>query len=402
MTERLYWENPYLSYIDAYVTEKYLKDGKCYLKLNRTIFYPDQSGGQPRDVGYINNIEVQDVYEDGLDIVHVLNENIDTLDVKLSIDMERRFDHMQQHTAQHVLSKAFLNIFNWQTESFHLGSKYSTIDISTKEITEKEIEKAELLANKIVQSNFKVSSYIVTPDKLEKIPIRKKINIDENIRIVEIDGLDYSICAGTHVSSTGEIGIIKIVGFEKVRSTIRLKFIAGQRALNNYLSIYSLIENIRKNLSANENDVLKKVLEIQENNKILEKQLKELKKSIIKLKAEEILSNLKTIARLNFVIKSLDADDYNYLDDIKHYVTSCEQNIFQIYTFESNNCIQFNISSPKDLDLDLKTIFYELSKKYEIKGGGNTHNIQGNIRKDHKESFINDVISNIIKSLNAK
>ncbi|NMR85472.1 hypothetical protein HKB06_06660, partial [Vibrio parahaemolyticus] len=125
---------------------------------------------------------------------------------------------MQQHTAQHVLSKAFLNIFNWQTESFHLGSKYSTIDISTKEITEKEIEKAELLANKIVQSNFKVSSYIVTPDKLEKIPIRKKINIDENIRIVEIDGLDYSICAGTHVSSTGEIGIIKIVGFEKVRS----------------------------------------------------------------------------------------------------------------------------------------------------------------------------------------
>ena len=169
MSNKIYWENPYITNINASVTEKYLKDGKCYLKLDKTIFYPNFSGGQPRDYGYINDIEVIDVYEDDTDIVHVLNKNIDNLDVKLSIDFERRFDHMQQHTSQHILSAAFYKIFNWQTESFHMGNKYSTIDLSTKDISENEIEKTEILANKIIQSNFKVSSYFVEKDDLKNV-----------------------------------------------------------------------------------------------------------------------------------------------------------------------------------------------------------------------------------------
>ncbi len=402
MSKRIYWENPYLTNIDAYVTEKYLKDGKCYLKLDKTIFYPDLSGGQPRDYGYINDIEVEDVYEDGSDIVHVLSGNVDKLDVKLSIDFDRRFDHMQQHTSQHILSAAFFNIFNWQTESFHMGNQYSTIDLSTRDITENEIQKAEILANKIIQSNFKVSTYIVNKDNLKAIPIRKNITINENIRIVEIEGLDYSICAGTHVSSTGEIGIVKIIGYEKIKSIIRIKFISGQRALNHYLTVYSTIDTIRKNLSTNENDLVNKVSEILEQNKSLQKKNVNLKNKIVELKAFELISKLQRINNFKFIIESFDDEDAIYIDNIRHYIRNNHEDIFQVYTSESSNSVLFTISKPKLFSIDMKNVFLELSKMYEIKGGGNNDIIQGNINSEFRNDFINNAISIIVSMLTRK
>jgi alanyl-tRNA synthetase len=402
MSNKIYWENPYITNINASVTEKYLKDGKCYLKLDKTIFYPNFSGGQPRDYGYINDIEVIDVYEDDTDIVHVLNKNIDNLDVKLSIDFERRFDHMQQHTSQHILSAAFYKIFNWQTESFHMGNEYSTIDLSIKDISENEIEKTEILANKIIQSNFKVSSYFVEKDNLKNIPIRKNVPIEKNIRIVEIEGLDYSMCAGTHVSSTGEIGLVKIIGFEKNKSMIRIKFIAGQRALNHYLTTYSTINHIRKNLSTDEYNLENKVNEILEYNKSLEKHNRKLKNKIVELKTFELISKVKKINNYKFIIESFSNEDSIYVDSIRRNINNSYDDIFQIYTLESPNGMLFTISKPKLLKIDMKNVFDELSQMYEIKGGGNNDTIQGNLEGEFLNDFLNSAILVIINMLTKK
>lgn len=402
MSNKIYWENPYLTSINASVTEKYLKDGKCYLKLDKTIFYPNFSGGQPRDYGYINDIEVIDVYEDDTDIVHVLNKNIDNLDVKLSIDFERRFDHMQQHTSQHILSAAFYKIFNWQTESFHMGNEYSTIDLSIKDISENEIEKTEILANKIIQSNFKVSSYFVEKDNLKNIPIRKNVPIEKNIRIVEIEGLDYSMCAGTHVSSTGEIGLVKIIGFEKNKSMIRIKFIAGQRALNHYLTTYSTINHIRKNLSTDEYNLENKVNEILEYNKSLEKHNRKLKNKIVELKTFELISKVKKINNYKFIIESFSNEDSIYVDSIRRNINNSHDDIFQIYTLQSPNGMLFTISKPKLLKIDMKNVFDELSQMYEIKGGGNNDTIQGNLEGEFLNDFLNSAILVIINMLTKK
>ena len=402
MSNKIYWENPYITNINAYVTEKYLKDGKCYLKLDKTIFYPNLSGGQPRDYGYINDIEVIDVYEVDTDIVHVLNRNIDNLNVKLSIDFERRFDHMQQHTSQHILSAAFYKIFNWQTESFHMGNEYSTIDLSAKDISENEIQKAEILANKIIQSNFKVSFYLVDKDGVKNIPIRKNVPIEKNIRIVEIEGLDYSICAGTHVSSTGEIGLVKIIGFEKNKSMIRIKFIAGQRALNHYLKMYSIINNIRKNFSTNEYNLTNKVNEVLEYNKSLEKHNRELKNKIVELKTFELISKVKKINNYKFIIESFSDEDSIYVDSIRRNISNSHDDIFQIYTLESPNGMLFTISKPKLLKIDMKNVFDELSQIYEIKGGGSNDIIQGNLNGGFLDDFLNSAILVIIDMLTKK
>jgi len=401
MSNRIYWENPYLTYIDATITEKYLKDGKCYLKLDKTIFYPNLSGGQPRDYGYINDIEVKDVYEDNSDIVHVLEKNIDKLDVKLSIDFERRFDHMQQHTSQHILSAAFYKIFNWQRESFHMGNEYSTIDLSVKDINENEIRKAEILANKIIQSNFKVSSYIVDKDGLRNIPIRKNVPIEKNIRIVEIEGLDYSICAGTHVSYTGEIGLVKIIGFEKIKSKIRIKFIAGQRALNHYLTIYSTFDSMRKNLSTSEYNLANKVNEIVEYNKSLEKNNRKLKEKIVELKAFELISKVQKINNVKFIIESFSDEDSIYVDNIRRHIKNNHDDIFQIYTLKSPNGMLFTITKPEIFNINMKNVFDELSKIYDIKGGGSNDLIQGNFNGEYISDFIDSVIS-IIADIIAK
>src|SRR5690554_4550463 len=214
MTRKIYWENPYLYEIDALVEEKKIKDNKFYVKLNRTIFYPNMSGGQPGDKGTIDGIKVLDTYEESNKIIHVLEKNISQLKVKLKIDSTVRFDLMQQHTGQHLLSGVFYNLFNAETVGFHLGEEYVTIDITLDEISIDEIKKVEQMCNKIIQSNFKVKSYFVTNDNVHLIPVRKPPTVNEDIRIIEIEGFDYSPCGGTHVSYTGEIGLIKIRKWE--------------------------------------------------------------------------------------------------------------------------------------------------------------------------------------------
>lgn len=237
MTEKIFLENPYIRQINGRIVHKKYMNNKYYIKTNKTIFYPNLSDGQPGDKGTINGIPVLDVYEDDGDIVHVLGENILSDKVELSIDWENRADYMQQHSGQHLLSAVFYKLYNGETIGFYIGKELVYIDVDIPSIEEDEIDKIEEFANKIIYSNFSIKSYTIKKEDVSRLPVRNESLENSRIRIVEIDGIDFSPCGGTHLRSTGEIGIIKIKKIQSHKGHIRVEFVCGCRALKDYASL---------------------------------------------------------------------------------------------------------------------------------------------------------------------
>jgi len=235
-TKRLYYDDSYLRHFTAQVVESTKVKGRPAVILDRTAFYPT-SGGQPHDRGLINGIPVINVIErkDGT-VVHVLEEPLpgEVTTVEGEIDWERRFDHMQQHTGQHILSQACLQRLKAETVGFHLGADYATIDLNKAPLSEKKLEAAEALANAVVFANRPVVARFVSKEELAAMPLRKPPAVEGPIRIVTVEGFDWSPCGGTHVRATGEVGVIKIVRYERRGAETRLTFLCGERAWRDY------------------------------------------------------------------------------------------------------------------------------------------------------------------------
>jgi alanyl-tRNA synthetase len=231
-TERLYYDDPHLLEFDATVIEQIKLDGRSGAILDRTAFYPT-SGGQPNDLGSIENISVVDVYEDETtgEVIHVTDEPLPNRFVHGRIDAARRLDHMQQHSGQHVLSQAFVELFGWRTVSFHLGAAFSTIDLAVETVTRDRAAQAEELANRIVQENRSVTICYVPSERINEVGLRKPTARSGEIRVIDIGGYDKSACGGTHVRSTAEIGPILITRMERTKRLTRLEFLCGGRVI---------------------------------------------------------------------------------------------------------------------------------------------------------------------------
>jgi len=244
MTERLYYTDAYLRSFDARIVGR-ANDGLT-IYLDRTAFYPT-SGGQPFDTGMLAGIPVVDVVDEGERIAHVLASPAPVADsVHGDIDWARRFDHMQQHTGQHVLSAIFADTFKLETVSVHFGSESSTLDLDTESLPQKTLLSAERLANMAVTEARTVSvsfESAATVTGLRKPPPR-----EGELRVVTIDALDRSACGGTHVRSTAEIGSILLRGTERVRKTTRVEFICGLRAVRAARADHELISALALSL----------------------------------------------------------------------------------------------------------------------------------------------------------
>jgi alanyl-tRNA synthetase len=243
MTEKLFYADSYLRQFTARVVRRVTVGKQPGVVLDRTAFYAT-AGGQPHDTGMLRSgqggVRVLDVIEDegSDDIVHVLAGPLDSDEAIGAINWERRFDHMQQHSGQHILSQAFVETLNAPTVSFHLGADVCTIDVQlaamTATLTATAAATVEDLANSVIVADAAVRIHEVTQADLGRFPLRKQPVVSGIIRIVEMDGFDYSPCGGTHVRSTGEIGLIKIRRWERRGETVRIDFLCGRRALLDY------------------------------------------------------------------------------------------------------------------------------------------------------------------------
>jgi len=355
MTEKVYLENPYLRQLEARIVEKKYDNNKYYLITNKTIFYPNLAGGQPGDKGTINGIEVLEAYEDGDDIIHVLGENIHSDKVKMTIDWNTRFDYMQQHSGQHLLSSVFYKLFNGETIGFYIGKEYVYIDVNIHKISNEEIEKVESFANKIVFSNFSIKTYIVEREDMDKIPVRKNINLNSNIRIVEIDEIDFSPCCGTHVRSTGEIGLIKIRKVEPYKGNIRVEFVCGHRALKDYTWKSSYIRDISNMLSVKDKDVKNKVEKLYKEKENLEKENRKLREKIYKYEAESLFNEGKSYNNVKIIVKKFSNKSIKDIQNISNILRSYE-NTISLLGAANEEKMQFVIARNGTLDINLKNI----------------------------------------------
>lgn len=228
MTERLYCHDAYLQQFDAQLVS--LSADGLRVVLDRTAFYPT-SGGQPHDLGLLAGIPVLDVLDHEDHIEHVLAQPLSSCpSVHGQVDWPRRFDHMQQHTAQHLLSAVMQEEFGLETVSFHLGTQESTVDVEPANITPETLAAIEVRANQRIWSNL--PTFVTFEDAASAQGLRKPSERPGLLRIVTIEGLDRSACGGTHVARTGEIGFLRLGKTEKIRKALRLYFYAGARALS--------------------------------------------------------------------------------------------------------------------------------------------------------------------------
>lgn len=274
MTERLYYTDCYRTAFEATVTSCTTRDGRIEVTLDRTAFYPT-AGGQPFDVGVLAGSRVQEVFDrDDGEIVHVVDQPLQPgILVQGRVDWTRRFDHMQQHTGQHVLSAAFDRLFGIRTESFHLGSAASTIDLA-REMTQEQIRAAEDEANRVVWEDRAVHIRFATPEEAALLPLRKEPVRAGPLRLIEIEGVDLSACGGTHVARTGAIGIIAIAGVERVRKGTRVEFLCGGRALERFRSWRDALAAVTRHLSVAPSDLAPGVEKLQHENKALQRALR--------------------------------------------------------------------------------------------------------------------------------
>ncbi len=244
MTDRLYYTDAYCARFGARVTSR-AEDGRR-VYLDRSAFYPT-SGGQRHDLGTLGGVAVTDVVDEDDRVAHVLAAPLDADEVEGVVDWPRRWDHMQQHTGQHLLSAIGADRFGWETVSVHFGAESSTIDFGVESIGPETLQELERLANAGVTENRPVT---VTFEEAEMATgLRKPSDRGGVLRIVSIEGIDRSACGGTHVRATGEIGAIMLRRVEKVRKATRVEFLCGMRAIARVRGEYDVLARLANGLS---------------------------------------------------------------------------------------------------------------------------------------------------------
>jgi alanyl-tRNA synthetase len=251
MTHRHYYSDAYRREFTATVLERSADGTRLYL--DETAFYPT-SGGQPHDLGTLGGVDVVDVVDEDSRIAHVLSRPIDAAEPRLvgRIDWTRRYDHMQQHTGQHLLSAVFEDLFGAKTVSVHFGPESSTLDLDVEDLTPEQIVAAESRANEVVGEARPV--VVTFEDAATAQGLRKASERAGTLRVVSIEGVDRSACGGTHVRTTAEIGAVLVRSSEKVRKTTRVEFVCGRRALRRARRDLEALSAIAKSLSSSLDD----------------------------------------------------------------------------------------------------------------------------------------------------
>jgi alanyl-tRNA synthetase len=282
-TNRLYYQDCYVSSFHAQVVDL-AEDGRR-VYLDSTAFYPT-SGGQPHDTGVLGGQAVVEVVAEGDRIAHVLaGPMYHHGGVEGCIDWERRYDHMQQHTGQHLLSAVFVELFDAQTLSFHMGPDVSSIELSLKELTESQIEEIERRANTIVWEARPVN--ILFEDAESAEGLRKASARSGKLRVIEINGMDRSACGGTHVRSTAELGPILVLGWERVRGNVRAEFVCGGRALQHVRREHRTLVELSRIASAAPDKLPDHFLTLRERLSQVEKAQQKLSSELAKREGEQ-------------------------------------------------------------------------------------------------------------------
>jgi alanyl-tRNA synthetase len=379
LENKLFYQDAYLQSFSARIVSQSVdQSGEGYVVLNQTAFYPT-GGGQPFDTGKIHNVKVINVEEVDGEIRHYLEKPLSstTNEVLGEIDWERRFDHMQQHAGQHILSAAFDQLFQYKTVGFHLGREVLTIDLDTENLSEYDAKKAEDLANQIILENRPIVTKWVSEQELEQYDLRKETKVKEDIRLVIIPDFDYNGCGGTHPNSTGEVTAVKVLNWEKQKKKVRVEFICGNRVIEQFHEKQKVLLELTKLLSAPEKDMVRAVNRLLEDGKGLEKELEQAKEKLIQLEAFDLIKEHQMWNDEKMIRKVYQQRTIQELQKLARFITTLEENACIFLVSENENRLQLVAARGTAGKVNMKKVMGEILPLLNGKGGGNEAFAQG-------------------------
>ncbi len=392
-TAKMYWANPYGTDFSATVLDIWQEDDDLFLVLDKTFFYPE-GGGQPCDLGIIvpvasllgegmGNIDevyrVRKVFEDDGRIIHVMGQAglSKGQTVFGRIDWDRRFDFMQQHTGQHILSRGFEELLGAQTIGFHLGDDYVSIDLDAPSIEDGMLMRVEDLANEIVYKNLPVEVKEYTQSQVPSA-IRMRIPTDaDSIRVVHIGDFDACACGGTHVKATGEIGIVKINQTDRSHGGVRVIFRCGRRALLDLREKEQILLSTSQMLSVSYKDLYETVVSVLEDANRAAKDLRLLKKEVLEYEVKDLIEKARTQSGSGCFVCRVDGKDVSELKIMCKKICDCIDETVVLFSCVPQfslvvACPDKAVTELMHLSpcLDASAIVKNLAHKWGLKGGG--------------------------------
>lgn len=380
MTEKLYDLDSYIWEFECKVVDLYKEGDDLIIVTDRTAFFPE-GGGQTSDIGFLKNLYVKDVQNKCGKVLHIVEnyeENVKKLEIgeKISgkIDRKKRFSDMQQHSGEHIFSGIVHNLYGYDNVGFHLGKEAVTLDFNGV-LNYEDVCKVESLVNEAVWANKEIKAFYPSEEELKTINYRSKKEINEALRIVEIDGVDICACCAPHVKRTGEIGIVEVVSFEKYKGGTRLSILCGERALMDIRRKLDENKRVSNLLSAKETETFKMVEKIKKDNADLSYQLTGAKLEALRLKAEGIEKGER-------IIVFCDLEDTNAIREYADILSEKAEKFSAVFGGKDGD-YRFVIISKTGYDVD--TLSKEMREKLGARGGGRNGIVQGSLTAKRAE-----------------
>jgi alanyl-tRNA synthetase len=380
-TERLYYTDSHLVEFQARVTHVTDRvSGWTAVALDRTAFYPT-GGGQPSDAGTLNDaLVVECLDEDGGGVLHLVQGRAPAVGAEVTgrIDWRRRLDHIQQHTGQHILSQAFIKLFNAETRGFRIMQQASEIDVALENPSDDGIEQAIDLANQIIWEDRPVLVKQVSAEEAEDLTLRKESTRKGEMRLIEIEGFDLTPCGGTHAYRTGEVGMLAVRSWERAKGLARIEFVAGGRALADYRRANRTARSVAALFSAVRDEAPALVAHLFEENKQLLRRTRTLEEIAARVEAEELLGQVE--ARddsFRLVIKTFDDRDADSLKRLAQQVIAHPGAVALLGSQEAGKTVRLVFARSPDAPGDMNALMKDACAIIEGRGGGRPDMAQG-------------------------
>ncbi len=385
--QKIYLENPYLQEFDTKLKRKFTKDGKEHAVFEATIFYPHMSGGQPKDTGTINRIQVSHVYEEDDEIIHVLEEPLSGTKAHMKIDFDRRFQHMQEHTAQHIFAGLARKIYGVESIGFHMAEDHSSTDLAPESaLPEGWIRNLEDLTQQVIEKSLPVKKFYTNerPENLRS----KMPNTKDPARIVEIEGADLCACAGTHVDYTGELFSFRVIRTKSFPDKLRVYYIAGRRAYREYRDTFHQLSRAADEFQTSISSVMDRLMTAKEERDRLQEENRQLKDLVLLGEIHRLNSAKEHIRALSYI--------FHIYDDPPVPITQIGEGVDADLVFLGHRDGQIYLRV-SDKDYSLNPIIEQFKDRYHVKGGGSAIKYQG--KAEDSEGFLQAILNEVARQM---
>lgn len=389
MTQKIFYDDATAQTVTGRVISTGTDDHGHYAILDRTCFYPE-GGGQPADTGVIGKTEVIDVQNVGGEIRHYTVHEMAKGEYNTAVDWLRRFDHMQQHTGQHLLSAVFEDSFGMVTKSFHLGAERVSIDLDVQAISGAQLKEVERQVNHLIAQYLPIETLWVTQEEANRLALRKPPAVEGDVRLVKIAGIDINACGGTHLGNTAQLGLVKIIRTEGAKKATRVYFLCGDRALNHFELLQSVTDQLTRSLNVPVGELPEAAAAVLSDRRDKEKQLKNVSLQLLEAEAASIHP------QGNVLVKEFSGRPFKDVQRLARLIAGKHDSLYLLLLLREDSQMRFVCAKGKNANGNMVQVLESMILGSEGKVGGTADLAQGGSQKSDETEKYNSKFQGII------